>query len=60
MLPVIGLSAGCETVPSGDYCDIALKPFEWTDEPEIDATPERPFMYIEASYDVWHSQGCKR
>lgn len=58
MLSVIALASGCATAPTGNYCDIAQRPFQWRSDAEIDATPIRALRYIENGADIWFSQGC--
>lgn len=52
------LASGCATPPSGDYCGIAQRPFEWRSDAEIDAAPIRALRYIETDAQIWVSQGC--
>lgn len=53
MLCVIALASGCGTVRGGSYCAAAQRPFQWSSDAEIDATPIRVLRYVETEAETW-------
>lgn len=47
------LASGCANQATGNYCDIAQKPFQWRDDEEINATPVRVIRYIETGAAIY-------
>ena len=50
---VIALVSGCAIQQGGSYCAVALRPFQWRSDAEIDATPIRVLRYVETEAETW-------
>ncbi len=57
LLSVIALVSGCAPA-AGNFCEVALRPYQWRDDAEIKSTPIQPLRYIEDAASIWNSQGC--